>query len=133
MNTEIEKIFNNYPEIAKSKLIKLRVLIYTVAQEQNLGAVEESLKWGEPSYNTINGSSIRVGFKGSSCYLFFHCQSKLVSTFRELYSHTLTFEGNRAIVLNSEKPLPEHPVKECIKLALTYHKVKRLPLLGASL
>ncbi|EGI73752.1 hypothetical protein PL71_07440 [Pseudoalteromonas distincta] len=133
MNTEIENIFNNYPEIVKSKLIKLRELIYTVAQEQNLGAVEESLKWGEPSYNTINGSPIRVGFKGSSCYLFFHCQSKLVSTFRELYSHTLTFEGNRAIVLNSEKPLPEHPVKECIKLALTYHKVKRLPLLGASL
>ncbi len=131
MNTEIEKIFNNYPEIAKSKLIKLRVLIYTVAQEQNLGAVEESLKWGEPSYNTINGSPIRVGFKGSSCYLFFHCQSKLVSTFRELYSHTLTFEGNRAIVLNSEKPLPEHPLKACIKLALTYHSVKHLPLLGA--
>ncbi|GAA59686.1 hypothetical protein P20652_1550 [Pseudoalteromonas sp. BSi20652] len=50
-----------------------------------------------------------------------------------MHSHTLTFEGNRAIVLNSEKPLPEHPVKECIKLALTYHKVKRLPLLGASL
>ncbi|MET6757229.1 DUF1801 domain-containing protein [Pseudoalteromonas sp. NCIMB_1079] len=133
MNTEIENIFNNYPEIAKSKLIKLRELIYTVAQEQNLGAVEESLKWGEPSYNTINGSPIRVGSKGSSCYLFFHCQSKLVSTFRELYSHTLTFEGNRAIVLNSEKPLPEYPVKACIKLALTYHKVKRLPLLGASL
>ena len=133
MNTDIKNIFNNHPEAAKSTLIQLRELIYTVAQEQNLGAVEESLKWGEPSYNTINGSPIRVGFKGSSCYLFFHCQSKLVSTFRELYSHTLTFEGNRAIVLNSEKPLPEHPVKECIKLALTYHKVKRLPLLGASL
>ncbi|MDQ2044375.1 DUF1801 domain-containing protein [Pseudoalteromonas sp. 20-92] len=131
MNTDIKNIFNNYPEIAKSKLIKLRELIYTVAQEQNLGAVEESLKWGEPSYNVINGSPIRIGFKGSSCYLFFHCQSKLVSTFRELYSHSLTLEGNRAIVLNSEKPLPEHPVKECIKLALTYHKVKRLPLLGA--
>ena len=115
----------------KVQLIKLRELIYTVAQEQNLGAVEESLKWGEPSYSVINGSPIRIGFKGASCYLFFHCQSKLVSTFRELYSHNLTFEGNRAIVLNSEKPLPEYPLKACIKLALTYHSVKRLPLLGA--
>ncbi|WP_166420616.1 DUF1801 domain-containing protein [Pseudoalteromonas sp. Z1A8] len=131
MNTDIKNIFNNHPEAAKSTLIQLRELIYTVAQEQNLGVVEESIKWGEPSYSTINGSSIRIGFKGASCYLFFHCQSKLVSTFRELYSHNLTFEGNRAIVLNSEKPLPEHPVKECIKLALTYHSVKHLPLLGA--
>jgi len=130
MNTEIENIFNNHPEAAKSTLIQLRELIYTVAQEPNLGAVEESLKWGEPSYSVINGSPIRIGFKGSSCYLFFHCQSKLVSTFRELYSHNLTFEGNKAIVLNSEKPLPEHPLKACIKLALTYHKVKHYPLLG---
>ena len=130
MNKGVENIFNNYPEFIKSKLIKLRELIYIVAQEQNLGAVEESLKWGEPSYSVINGSPIRIGFKGSSCYLFFHCQSKLVSTFRELYSHNLTFEGNRAIVLNSEKPLPEHPLKACIKLALTYHKVKHYPLLG---
>ncbi|HDZ32259.1 MAG TPA: DUF1801 domain-containing protein [Pseudoalteromonas sp.] len=130
MNKGVENIFNNYPELIKSKLIKLRELIYIVAQEQNLGAVEESLKWGEPSYSVINGSPIRIGFKGSSCYLFFHCQSKLVSTFRELYSHNLTFEGNRAIVLNSEKPLPEHPLKACIKLALTYHKVKHYPLLG---
>ena len=131
MNKDVENIFNNYPEFIKSKLIKLRELIYIVAQEQNLGAVEESLKWGEPSYNTINGSPIRIGFKGALCYLFFHCQSKLVSTFRELYSHNLTFEGDRAIVLNSEKPLPEYPLKACIKLALTYHSVKRLPLLGA--
>ncbi|WP_024610266.1 DUF1801 domain-containing protein [Pseudoalteromonas sp. TB64] len=131
MNTDVESVFNNYSEVIKSTLIKLRELIYIVAKEQNLGAVEESIKWGEPSYNTINGSPIRVGFKGSSCYLFFHCQSKLVSTFRELYSHNLTFEGNRAIVLNSEKPLPEYPLKACIKLALTYHSVKHLPLLGA--
>ena len=45
MNTEIENIFNNYPEIVKSKLIKLRELIYTVAQEQNLGSVEESYQF----------------------------------------------------------------------------------------
>ncbi len=45
MNTEIEKIFNNYPEIAKSKLIKLRELIYTVAKVQNLGSVEESYQF----------------------------------------------------------------------------------------
>lgn len=65
MNTDVESVFNNYPEVIKSTLIKLRELIYVVAKEQNLGAVEESVKWGEPSYSTINGSSIRIGFKGA--------------------------------------------------------------------
>ncbi|MEL0641940.1 DUF1801 domain-containing protein [Pseudoalteromonas aliena] len=130
MDVGVDNIFSSYPEVAKSKLMRLRELIYIIAQEQNLGGVEESLKWGEPSYNVISGSPIRLGFKGSSCYLFFHCQTKLVSTFRELHSQSLAFEGNRAIILNSKKSLPEYPIKECIKLALTYHNVKRLPLLG---
>lgn len=71
MNTDIKNIFNNYPEIAKSKLIKLRELIYTVAQEQNLGAVEESLKWGEPSYNTINGSPFAWALRAPRIICFF--------------------------------------------------------------
>jgi hypothetical protein len=59
-----------------------------------------------------------------------------VDTFRELYSHVLEFQGNRAIVLNvdlsqAEQATVNTAVKHCIQLALTYQKVKHLPLLGA--
>jgi hypothetical protein len=64
-------------------------------------------------------------------FLFFHCQTKLVDTFRELYSSSLEFQGNRAIVLGVEKELPEKVIRHCIALAFRYKAIKHLPLLGA--
>jgi hypothetical protein len=64
-------------------------------------------------------------------FLFFHCQTKLVDTFRELYSDTLEFEGNRAIVLYVDKKLPERVIRHCIEMAMNYKKITHLPLLGA--
>lgn len=49
----------------------------------------------------------------------------------ELYPDTFEFEGNRAIVLRETTELPVAPLKHCISLALTYHRRKKLPLLGA--
>lgn len=66
----------------------------------------------------------------SRYYLFFNCQTKLVDTFRELYSDSLEFQGNRAIILSLSAPLPEASIKTCLELALTYQKRKNLPLLG---
>jgi hypothetical protein len=64
-------------------------------------------------------------------FLFFHCQTKLVDTFRELYSETLAFEGNRAIVLQVNKKLPKKVVRNCMEMAMNYKKIRNLPLLGA--
>lgn len=43
----------------------------------------------------------------------------------------LTFDGNRAIVLKVAVKLPVNELKHCITLALTYHRVKHLTLVGA--
>ena len=40
------------------------------------------------------------------------------------------FEGNKVIVLQMDGDIPEDELKDCIKTALTYHKVKHLPTLG---
>ena len=97
--------------------------------------MEETLKRGEPSYVTKTGSTIRLGWKASrpdECKLLFHCGTKLVDTFKELYHDTFNFEGNRAIVLHETADLPIAPLKHCISIALTYHRRKKLPLLGAT-
>ena len=57
--------------------------------------------------------------------------TSLVDTFRELYGDVFMFEGNRAIVFGEADEIPVAELKHCISLALTYHRVKRLPLLGA--
>ncbi|PIE91259.1 MAG: hypothetical protein CR997_01880 [Acidobacteria bacterium] len=133
MNKEVEKKFNDYPDKVRPKLLNLRTLILQLASDLKLGEVEESLKWGEPSYSVKTGSPIRIDWKSKSpnnYYLFFNCRTKLVDTFKELYGNTLLFEGNRAIKLKLSEPLPEKIIEHCIKLSLTYKKIRHLPLLG---
>ena len=134
MDKVVKERFDEYPENARIKLEELRDLVFQIASELGLGDVDETLKWGEPSYSVKTGSPIRMDWKLKSpntYYLFFNCQTKLVDTFRELYGEELVFQGNRAIVLSLSKPLPEKAIKSCLELALTYRQRKNLPLLGA--
>ncbi|PAS27237.1 hypothetical protein CGT72_18415 [Vibrio cholerae] len=133
MDKVVKVRFDEYPDNARVRLEELRNLVFQVASELELGEVDETLKWGEPSYSVKTGSPLRMDWKLKSpnnYYLFFNCQTKLVDTFRELYGDELVFQGNRAIVLTLSKPLPETVIKSCLELALTYHQRKNLPLLG---
>ncbi len=134
MNKVVKNRFEEYPENARARLEALRSLILKLSSDLELGEVEESLKWGEPSYSVVSGSPVRIDWKPKSpnnYYLFFNCQTKLVDTFRELYGDVLQFQGNRAIVLNLSEPLPVLGLKHCLEIALTYKQRKHLPLLGA--
>jgi hypothetical protein len=129
-----EQTFNGYPKDAQSQLLTIRQVILDLAAELSIEPVSESLKWGEVSFSVSTGSPIRIDWEANTpevCYIFFNCQTKLVETFRELYANQLDFAGNRAILLSVSSPLPIGIIKHCLSLALTYKKVKHLPLLGA--
>ena len=99
-----------------------------------VGSLNETLKWGEPSYLASGGSTVRIDWKASAperYAMYFNCNTKLVDTFREIYSDSLSFEGNRAIVFERTDAVPAAALKHCIALSLQYHKLKHLPLLGA--
>lgn len=112
----------------------LRQLILDTASDTNeVKKLEETLSWSEPSYKTKTGSTIRMDWKQQQpdqYAMYFTCTTSLVDTFRKLYSSKLKFEDNRAIVFDLSEELPERELKHCISLALTYHKVKHLPMLG---
>ncbi len=131
---EVEAIFKNYPDHVRLKMEALRKLIIEVAQENNeVNYLGETLKWGEPSYVTKNGSTIRMDWKPKNpdkYALYFKCTSKLVPTFQMVYSDLFVFEGSRAIVFGMDDTVPIKELKSCIGAALTYHKVKHLPTLG---
>ena len=133
-NPEFELIFNNYPNPVKNKLFALRALIIEVANQiEGLTKLEETLKWGEPSFHTKNGSTIRIDWKKSKpnqYAMYFQCTSRLVPTFKMIYNNTFRFEGSRALIFQIENDIPKDELKKCIKIALTYHKVKHLPALG---
>ena len=133
-NQEVAEIFETYPKHMRNNLMFLRQLVFDVASEaEDVGDVEETVKWGEPSYVTKGGSTIRMDWKRSApeqYAMYFHCRTKLVDTFKELYSGKLKFEGNRAIIFGENDQIPVDELKHCIYLSLTYHSKKHLPMLG---
>jgi len=135
VNQKVKRVFDNYPKDVEEKLLHLRELVISTAMEiEGLGKLEETLKWGEPSYLTKYGSTIRIDWKKKSPMIYgmyFKCTSKLVPTFKLLYQDKFAYENSRAILFNLNDDLAEKELKQCISLALRYHKVKQLPLLGA--
>jgi hypothetical protein len=127
-------VFHAYPERVRCVLLGVRELILSVGNSiEEIGVVEESVKWGEPSYTTLSGSAVRLGWKSSSPQeigVYFHCRTSLVQTFRKVYGADFKFEGNRAIKLPLNAEIPEIKLRHCIELALTYHRRKHLPDLG---
>ena len=130
----VDAVFSAYPKPVKAKLLALRRLIFDTAKAtEGVGALEETLKWGQPSYltpETKSGSTIRIDRLKSSANqyaVYFHCQTDLVETFREMYPTELSYEGNRSIILNAGDAIPEAELRHCVALALTYHLKKRKP------
>jgi hypothetical protein len=134
-NPDVARKLQSYPKQIRGRLKHLRELILDVAAgDPEIGELEETLKWGEPSYLAKQGSTVRIGWKESrpDCYaMYFNCNTKLVDTFREVYTDLFKFEGNRAIIFHEEDALPTEALKHCVLLSLKYHKLKHLPLLGA--
>ncbi len=134
-NPDVARVFDSYPEPIHKKMMRLRQLVMDTALEtEGVDALEETLKWGEPSYLTKGGSTIRMDWKDRTpdqYAMCFNCNTSLVNTFKAVYGDVFTFEGNRAIVFGEIDDLPVNALKHCISLALTYRRVKHLPSLGA--
>lgn len=133
-SNEVADKFQSYPLALRSKLMKLRQLIFETANELEIGDLQETLKWGQPSYLSKQGSAVRIDWKGLSSpdeyAIFFHCKTKLVDTFKEIYPAVFKYKGNRAIVFKIDDNIPINKLKHCIELSLTYHTISNLPLLG---
>jgi len=128
-NPEVELKFKKYREAVKTKMTHLRNLILETAKENDtIKEIEETLKWGEPSYLTKKGSTIRIDWKTKTpdqYTMYFKCTSKLVPTFREVYGDTFKYEKNRAIVFGLDDKVPEKELKKCIAAALKYGGVRQ--------
>jgi len=131
---KVTAVFANYPDFIRDKMQSLRELVIETAEEtEGIYKLEEALKWGEPSFITKDGSTLRIDWKEKTpdqFAMYFHCSTRLVDTFRLVFHHKFKYEGKRAIVFQLNQKIPKAELKECIKAALTYHKVKELITLG---
>ena len=133
-NHKFNSIFDQYPEIVRDKMIFLKNLVIETAEEmEGVEEMELTLKWGEPSFITKNGSTLRMDWKEKTPHqyaMYFQCTSRLVDTFKLVFDQTFQYEGKRAIVFALDQKIPVEALKECIKATLQYHEVKNQITLG---
>ena len=131
MKENIQNSFNRFQPKTKSDLLRIRDMVLSVAKSNEMiGEVEETLKWGEPSYltpATKSGSTLRLGQTKTDLkpVLFVNCQTTLVDEIRELYPDTFRYEGTRGVVLKSAPETMKHELEHTIALVLTYHARKK--------
>ena len=133
MSPLMQKKFDSYPTHIRLILLNIRDIILQVADREQVAGLEETLKWGQPSYIAKSASSIRIDWSHQDpghYRIYFICNTTLLSTFRELYPTSFHYEKNRAIVLALTADLPLAAFTHCISMAFNYHKIKHLPLLG---
>lgn len=124
--TDVQAAFEAFESDEQRALLGIRRMIFTLASETDgVGSIEETLKWGQPSYLTVkpkSGTTIRLGVpeKGYVA-VYVHCGTTIVASFRDVYQDTYRTEGKRAVYFALHEPLPEDAIKTLLNLALTYH------------
>ena len=133
-DAQVQAVFDSFPKEIRDCALALRDLVFSTAEKLNLDHdITETLKCGEPSYLCKSGSTIRINWKEDDpehYRLLYHCQSKLVPTFRRLYASSFEFEGNRAIRFSLGEDPDLEKLGHCIEMALQYQSLKNLPDLG---
>lgn len=131
VNSDVKAVFNSHPAPVREGLLELRQLVLETAEDtEGVGAIEETLKWGQPSYltsETKSGSTIRVAAFGDTpgdYAMYFICNTNLVNTFEDMFGDVFTYEPNRALVFNVGGEIPRNELRQCISMALTYHRDK---------
>ncbi len=127
------KVIARHSPAVQTSLIALRALVLATAKTTpGVGDIEVGLRWGQQSFlthKTGSGSTIRIGIERNepeTVAMFFHCQSGLIDTFRELYGDKLAYEGKRALLFPAGKRIPAKMLAHCIGLALTHHLRKKV-------
>ncbi len=128
----VKAAFDAFPDRQRDALLTMRTWIYAVAADlPHVGGLEETLKWGQPSYlgqKPRVGTTIRLGAPHVDAVAFYvSCQSTLVDQYRALFGPTLRFEKSRAVHLPLSEALPENTLKVCFRMAIEYHLDKRRP------
>ncbi|WP_375570847.1 DUF1801 domain-containing protein [Ahrensia marina] len=128
MPADVAQAINAMPEPSRARVLQLRDLVLAEASTRGIAPLEETLKWGQPSYLPgRSGTTIRLGADDvtGGAKLFVHCQTSLVDDWRSRFGDRLAYEGNRAVLIDPEGPLPTEELSLCIGAALTYHSSKR--------
>ncbi len=128
MPADVAATFDASDREVRDALLSLRHLILdTAAETADVGPLEESLKWGQPSYRPLDGggTTVRVApVRGSSTTygMYVTCSTSLVEQWRDAFGELFRYDGTRGILFEVGAPVPTDEVRACVVMALTYHR-----------
>ena len=122
----VANAFANFPQPARDALLDLRELIFSTAEDlPDVGPLAEELRWGQPAYLTVaskSGTTLRLGMTRSGDFaLFAHCQTTIISRFRDHFEDEFRFDANRAVLFRNTQDVKPMMLRGLISHALTYH------------
>ncbi|WP_169569630.1 DUF1801 domain-containing protein [Sneathiella limimaris] len=126
-NPDVRDVFSALPKAAQAHLATLRNVIFDFSSNsQQVGKIEECLKWGQISfvpYAPKSGTTIRFDYDGTAdrLGLLVHCQTRLIDDFRHEFPNAFEYEKNRGLWFSCKEKLDLDLLKSFIFRALTYH------------
>lgn len=125
-NPAVADVYQAMPDGARKTALALRELVFGIAsQTPEVGAIEETLRWGQPSYitpETKSGSTLRIGAtKAGEAAIYAHCGTTIISTYAATFPEMDRIEGNRAVIFASANDIVPERLRLLIKHGLTYH------------
>ena len=132
MPQDVQAAFDAFPPEVRHRLAEIRGMIFELAAaDPRVGAITETLKWGEPAYLTEatgSGSTIRLGWPRHGpdrAAVYFICRTTLVDEFRERFREAFQYEGTRAVLLPAGRDIAPASLEIMLSRALTYHVGKK--------
>ena len=116
-----------WPAAAQVTFSEIRKILREVAAQEGI-ALQETTKWGEPSWLPRKrgiGSTLRAGWREKSpdsLSLFVNCQTDLVEQVTRVHHSAFSAIGSRELVIQLSAPLPRAAIAFCAVATLTYHR-----------
>lgn len=125
---EFSSCVARWPAPARRYFDTIRRIVWNVAVRAEIGTLDESLKWGQPSWLPQRkrvGSTLRCYWhpaRADTISLYLNCNTTLAETMKTLYPTSFDYEGRRGLHLSLHAPLPKDAIDHCAFLTLTYHR-----------
>lgn len=120
-----------WPEPAQQALWHCRSVFHKVADDADVGALDETLKWGQPSWRPTKprtGSTLRMDWNPKfpdRLSLFVDCKTDLAARMKDMYPNLPENDGQRHLAIDLTAPLPDQAIAHLADLTFTYHRAKR--------
>ena len=128
--TGITQTIASWSPDAQAACRSCAALFDSVAAEAGIGALDNSLKWGQPSWRPIKprtGATLRLGWSNAApdtLSIYVDCKTNLAARFSDIYP-AIVNDGRRMISFSMPLDGQQTALRHLAAMTFTYHLRKR--------